>query len=220
MARKQEKVKAPGRLARNIEQAQANDFILFNNAIMVRGYALAPLIGGAINLTSALILALAGVLLLIPVRVLGDLLSGVVRRRMRIVIYVLLSSLIIIPEMVFLTRWFGAGAIVIGLYLPLQFIDGIITWRAQLPERQGFFRSLYRAVTVSIGYAFVICAVGAIREILGAGMILGHSLGIGAIWPAAITAPGGLLIAALFAALWNVLSRFVALMMFTGVQDG
>ena len=59
------KRKGKGRLARNIGEAQFNDYFLFNHAVLVQGYAMAPLIGGAVNLRSAMILALGGILLLL-----------------------------------------------------------------------------------------------------------------------------------------------------------
>ena len=76
--------KRKGRLARNIGEAQVNDYFLFNHAVLVQGYALAPLIGGAVNLRSAMILALGGILLIIPIGLLGEVLTGIVRKQLQI----------------------------------------------------------------------------------------------------------------------------------------
>ncbi len=211
--------KRKGRLARNIGEAQVNDYFLFNHAVLVQGYALAPLIGGAVNLHSAMILALGGILLIIPIGLLGEVLTGIVRKQHRLVICVLVTSLLIIPEMILMSRLFGADAISVGLYLPLLFVEGIITFRATDDIREGFLNCLNRSFMTALAYATAILANGAIREILGSGTILGRPLPFGALWPAAGTAPGGLILIALIAAFWNLVRRIAARLQFTEVDD-
>ncbi|MBQ8994845.1 MAG: hypothetical protein IJ091_03435 [Oscillospiraceae bacterium] len=215
MAKKEKKVRTKGRLARNVRETVANDYFLFNNAVLIQGYAMAPLIGGALNLRSAMILAIGGILLIIPIGVLGELLTGVLNRHLRLGICVFVTSVLIIPEMVLMYRIFGGDAIIVGLYLPLLFVERIITFRATDEVREGFLRSLERSVALAAGYGLVILACGAIREMLGSGTIGGEPLPFKALWPAAVTAPGGIIIVALFAAVWNVLSGFIKKMIFT-----
>lgn len=215
MARANKKVRAKGRLARNAKETQATDYFLFNNAVLVQGYAMAPLISGALNLRSATILALGGFLLILPIGVLGEVLTGVVNRHLRLGICVFLTSLLIIPEMVVFYRVFGADAVIIGLYLPLLFVERIITFRATDEVREGFLRSFNRSLLLGLGYALVMLIVGALREILGTGTLWGTALSIRPLWPAATTAPAGIIIVALFAAVWNLICNFVRRMIFT-----
>ena len=215
MARANKKVRAKGRLARNARETQATDYFLFNNAVLVQGYAMAPLISGAINLKSAMILALAGIILIIPIGVLGEILTGVVNRHLRLGICVFLTSLLIIPEMVVLYRVFGGDAVIIGLYLPLLFVERIITFRATDEVREGFLRSFNRSISLAIGYALVMLFCGAIREILSTGALWGTALALKPLWPAANTAPAGIIIVALFAAVWNLICSFARRMLFT-----
>ena len=215
MARANRKVRAKGRLARNARETQATDYFLFNNAVLVQGYAMAPLISGAINLRSATILALAGIILIIPIGVLGEVLTGVLNKHLRLGICVFVTSILIIPEMVVLYRVFGGDAIIIGLYLPLLFVERIITFRATDEVREGFLRSLNRSLSLALGYALVMLACGALREVLGAGTLWGTSLSMKPLWPAASTAPAGLITVALFAAFWNLICRFFRRMLFT-----
>ncbi|MBQ1291148.1 MAG: hypothetical protein IIY28_07340 [Lachnospiraceae bacterium] len=215
MAKKEKKVRTKGRLARNARETIANDFFLFNNGVLIQGYAMAPLIGGALNLRSAVLLAVAGFLMILPIGVLGELLTGVVNRHLRLGICVFVTSIMIIPEMVLMYRAFGGDAIIIGLYLPLLFVERIITFRATDDVREGFLRSLQTSSSLAAGYALIILACGAIREILGSGTLGGSPVLSGPIWPAALTAPGGIIIVALFAAAWNLLCGFAKKMVFT-----
>lgn len=215
MARANKKVRTKGRLARNARETQATDYFFFNNAVLVQGYAMAPLISGAINLRSATILALGGFILILPIGVLGEVLTGVVNRHLRLGICVFLTSILIIPEMVIFYRVFGADAVIIGLYLPLLFVERIITFRATDEDREGFLRSLNRSLLLGLGYALVMLLFGAIREILGAGTLWGTSLSIKPLWPAATTAPAGIIIVALFSAVWTLLCNFLRRMIFT-----
>ena len=215
MARVNRKVRTKGRLARNARETQATDYFLFNNAVLIQGYAMAPLISGAINLRSATILTLAGIILIIPTGVLGEVLTGVLNRHLRLGICVFLTSILIIPEMVVLYRAFGGDAIIIGLYLPLLFVERIITFRATDEVREGFLRSLNRSLSLALGYALVMLICGSVREVLGAGTLWGTALSIKPLWPAASTAPAGLIIVALFAALWNLICSFFRRMLFT-----
>ena len=213
------RVRRRGRLARNIGESQVNDYFLFNNAVLVQGYAMAPLIGGAVNLRFAMLLTLGGVLLIIPIGILGEILTGVVKKQHRLVMCVLITSLLIIPEMILMSRLFGADAISVGLYLPLLFVEGIITFRATDEIREGFLNAFRRSLMTALAYSVAILASGAVSEILGSGTILGRSLPFGAVWPAAATAPGGLILIALFAAFWNMIRRVMARLLFTEVDD-
>ncbi|MBR3355777.1 MAG: hypothetical protein IKG47_10580 [Oscillospiraceae bacterium] len=215
MARKEKKVRTKGRLARNAKETQLTDYFLFNNAVLIQGYAMAPLIGGAINLRSATILALGGLLLIIPIGVLGEVLTGVVNRHLRLGICVFMTSLLIIPEMVVFYRVFGGDAIIIGLYLPLLFVERIITFRATDEVREGFWRSISRSLRLAVGYALVMMLCGTVREVLSTGTLWGTSLSIKPLMPAASTAPVGIIIVALFAALWNLICTFFRRMLFT-----
>ena len=208
------------RLMLNAEEAQKNDFIFFNNAVLGQGLALTPVIAAATTLKNAVILAIAAVVLIIPARILGDATVGWIKTRLRIIFYAVLSALLLIPDMFFLSKWFGGSFISVGIYVPLLFVDGVVTWRASVAQREGARHVFRNAFSTAIGYASVICIIGAIREILGKGTIWGVRLFQGPLFSAASVIPGGFLVTALVAACWQSISSFFKKIIFAGGKTG
>lgn len=204
------------RLMLNTDEAQKNDFIFFNNAVLGQGLALTPVVAAAGTLKSAVILAIAAVVLIIPTRILGDATVGWIKTRLRVIFYTVISAIILIPDMIFLSRWFGGSFISVGLYVPLLFVDGIVTWRASVAQREGARHVFRNAFSTAIGYSLVICLVGSLREILGKGTIWGFRLFSGPLFSAASIIPGGFLITALVAALWQSSASFFKKIIFAG----
>ena len=120
------------RLMLNSEEAQKNDFIFFNNTVLVQGLALTPVVAAAGTLKDAVILAIAAATLIIPTRIIGDATVGRIKARLRVIFYAVLAALILIPVMILLSGWFGSRFIALGLYIPLLFADGAVTWRASV----------------------------------------------------------------------------------------
>ena len=96
------------RLMLNTEEAQQNDFIFFNNTVLIQGLALTPVIAAATSLKSAVILSIAGAVLIIPTRILGDATVGRIKTRLRVIFYAILSAILLVPDMILLSRWFEA----------------------------------------------------------------------------------------------------------------
>ena len=204
------------RLMLNTEEAQQNDFLFFNNTVLMQGLALTPVIAAATTLENAVILAIAGAVLIIPTRILGDVTVGRIKTRLRIIFYTVLSALIMVPDMIFLSRWFKGSFVSVGLYVPLLFVDGAVTWRASVAQREGTRHVFRNAVSTTLGYAFAICLTGTVREILGKGTVWGVQIFGKAPFTVASMVPGGFLITAVLAAGWQGITRFFKKIIFSG----
>lgn len=204
------------RLTLNTDEAQKNDFIFFNNTVLVQGLALTPVIGAATTLKNAVILAIAAVALIIPVRIIGDATVGWIKTRLRIIFYAILSALILIPDMILLSGWFGGKFISVGLYVPLLFVDGAVTWRASVAQREGVRHVFRNAFSTAFGYAFVITFIGSLRELLGKGTIWEVKVFSDPLFSAASLIPGGFLVTALVAAFWQSITSFFKRIIFSG----
>ncbi len=204
------------RLMLNTEEAQQNDFLFFNNTVLMQGLALTPVIAAATTLENAVILAIAGAVLIIPTRILGDVTVGRIKTRLRIIFYTVLSALIMVPDMIFLSRWFKGSFVSVGLYVPLLFVDGAVTWRASVAQREGTRHVFRNAVSTALGYAFAICLTGTVREILGKGTVWGVQIFGKAPFTVASMVPGGFLITAVIAAGWQGITRFFKKIIFSG----
>lgn len=204
------------RLMLNTEEAQQNDFLFFNNTVLMQGLALTPVIAAATTLENAVILAIAGAVLIIPTRILGDVTVGRIKTRLRIIFYTVLSALIMVPDMIILSRWFKGSFVSVGLYVPLLFVDGAVTWRASVAQREGTRHVFRNAVSTALGYAFAICLTGTVREILGKGTVWGVQILGKAPFSVASMVPGGFLITAVIAAGWQGITRSFKKIIFSG----
>ena len=203
------------RLTSNAVETQSNDYFLFNNLVLVQGFAMLPLISGATTLKSAVILTLGALALMIPIRLIGDLTARMKQKRLRVLLYVLFASVLIVPVMILFSRWLGGDVAALGLYLPLLCLDPIVIWRGMTTEAEGR-NVLYRTFTTCAGFSVVMVIIGALREFLSSGSLWGTPIMVKGIWSAANTAPGGLLLVALLAVLWKWLGKLLLRVLYIG----
>ncbi len=207
------------RLTLDVSEAQEYDYILLNNPVFVRGYAMCAAVGGAVSLKSAVLLAIAGSLLIIPVRLLGDLTVGIVKAKLRIAAYAVLSGLFCVPVMVFMTWLFGGDTLVLGVYMPLVFLDSVVLSRAVQPAREGPRLVWSGAFGSALGYSLALVLIGTIRELLAAGTLWEAKVLPAGIWSAAAGIPCGLIITALLCAVWQAVCAVAKRVKFIGGHD-
>ena len=218
-AKKHNMFRSKARLAFNVQEAQQHDYIFFNNPVFVQGYALACAVGGAVDLQTAAVLALAGCMLIIPVRLLGELAVGRIKARLRMLFYVGVGAVLSVPMLIVIYRIFGVEAVLAGIFLPLLFVDGAVTWRAGESKREGARVVLRGALSSAAGGVLALLLIGGVRELLGKGALWETALFSRGVWPAAQTLPGGFIITALLAAFWQYLSAAVKRLLFIGGRE-
>ena len=65
----------------------------------------------------------------------------------------------------------------LGIFIPLVVVNCIIIGRVEaFASKRSVIESLFDALGMSVGYGIVIVSIGAIREILGSGTILGYQI--------------------------------------------
>lgn len=195
----------PNRVSLPLNEAIKHDLVFFNNPVLIQGLALTPAIAAATTLNNAVIMSLAVFLLVVPTRIISEFLLTLLSKlpRIRAIVYVIVSALVYIPASFVLNRLFGASLADVGILLPLLFVDGIVISRAEIPARESFLKSLQNGIFTALGASIVLIILGAAREILGEGEILGYKLFDGPLLSAASTVAGGLIITALLAALFQ-----------------
>ncbi len=207
------------KLTLDAAEAQEHDYFLLNNPVFVRGYAMCAAIGGASDLKRAALLALAGSLLIIPVRLLGDLTVGIVKAKLRIAVYSIISAILCVPVMVVMTNLFGGDVLVLGIYLPLIFMDSVVLSRAVVPTREGPRLVWGGAFLSAIGYSFALSVTGTVRELLASGTVWGLRVLPYGIWPAASGIPCGMIIVALICAVWQSICSVAKRVKYIGGHD-
>lgn len=192
--------KRRSRLTLTTQQRFERDLLFSNNPVFVAGLGLAPVVGAAVSLRYALIICLAMLVILTPTRVLGNLFVGIVPQRLRPMVYALFSAALYIPALWLVYRFFNMEVSYIGIYLPMLVLDSIVLSRSEIPRRERFFESIGNGIKTTIGFCVAICAVGALREILGSNRILGVRLNMPFSIPILSTTAGGFIVVALLAA--------------------
>lgn len=210
------KDKGRTRFTLSTREAIQYDALFFNNPVFVSGYAMAAAVGGAYDLRNAHMLALAGVLLIIPVRLLGELTAEKLTFRLRIVLYVFTSALISIPVMVLLYKYFAGSMVLAGLYLLLLFMDSVVISRSVVPGKEGARLVFNGAFSTAGGYALALLLVGAVRELLSSGCLFGNRVFGKGIWAAASSVPCGFVIVALMAGIWQCICSIAKRIIFIG----
>ena len=188
-------------LSLSLEEAVRRDLIFLNNPVLMQGLALTPVVAAASTLRNAAVLLVMGLLLITPVRVLGDMLAKRAPGRTRVMIYALISGVVYIPALLITNLLFGSGAAGAGIYLPALVVDGIVLSRSEIPAREGARTAFINGLKTTLGLGAVLVITGALRELLGEGRLYGQAILSRAPLPIEATVAGGFITAALFAAL-------------------
>lgn len=194
---KQERAK----ITLTLDESMRRNLFFFNNPVLIQGLALTPVVAAAVSLKTAVMLSVVAFVLIVPTRVAGDLLIGFVAKRLRPLVYAVISAIFFVPALMLVTFLFGIEARGPENYLMILVVDGIVLSRSEIPAREGAGRAFKNGILTALGLAFAISLVGSIREILSVGTIYGIKLSSEGSFPIAGTVAGGFIIVALLSAL-------------------
>ena len=159
------RTKAPGTLLRN-----AGIF----NPVLVQAVGLCPVVAMATSLRGAALLALVAAVVITLSEVIASLLFRRIERWVRIALYILLGSVLVLPFMAFLEKNEPELFSSLGLYLPIMAVNSLVVLRCErFAVKIRPIKALRDGLTASFGYAAVLILVGLLREALGSGSIGG-----------------------------------------------
>lgn len=183
--------------------------ILTKNPVLVQAIGVCPIAAVASSTKVAIILAAVSGALLILGEILGSTLYKYIPRWLRVGIYGITFVAAVVPMSMMTEKYMPNIYISVGVFLPLMAVNSLLVYRCDgFAVHNPLRKSVVDALAYSVGYALVIVAVGAIREILGKGMFWELSVTRTPPVPAVDTPFGGFLVLAfLSAALWFVLYR-------------
>jgi electron transport complex protein RnfE len=144
-----------------------------DNPGLVQLLGLCPLLAVTTTFVNGLGLGLATLLVLSCSNVLVSATRRFIRPQIRIPMYVLIiSSLVTCIELIFLA-WFPSLGRSLGIFIPLIVTNCAIVARAEVfASRSGVVASLVDGLAMGIGFALLLMAIGAFRELIGYGSIL------------------------------------------------
>jgi electron transport complex protein RnfE len=191
-----------------------------DNPGLVQLLGLCPLLAVTTSFVNGLGLGIATLLVLSFSNVLVSATRRFIRSEIRIPMYVLIiSSLVTCIELIFLA-WFPGLSRSLGIFIPLIVTNCAIVARAEVfASKNRVIDSLADGVTMGLGFALLLMAIGAFRELIGNGtvfsrmdMLFGGEPMSGLVvidggFLLAILPPGAFISLGLFVAVKNALDR-------------
>ena len=190
-------------LSENMDRLMRRDRFFFNNPVFLQGLGLAPVVVAAYDLHNALVLSLAAAILLTPTRVIAALLCRRCYLRFRGAVYTLTAAVVYIAAWFCCRAVFGVGIQSVGLYLPMLVVEPIIIKRYERAKQERLSTALRKGLLTTAGFLLALLLTAAIRELLGAGTLLGAPVFSGAPLPMTQLTCGGFFVVGLLAALWR-----------------
>lgn len=178
-----------------------------HNTLLTMLTGICTVAAGCTSVKNALWLSLifSGIIILCETLA-SSLLKGL-DRWLRIGLYTLMSSTVLVFPMMFMDAKTVSG---LGVYMPLLCVSGIIAVRCEkFAVRTGVYNALVDAVASSVGFFAVAFLTGAVREILSTGKILLFDTSFTAV-PAIAMPFAGFLVMGFIAAFhkWSLLNFF------------
>lgn len=181
------------------------DRIFLNNPVIMQGMGLAPLVVAATTARNALMLSVAVILLLTPVRVIAALLARTGYYRFRGLIYCLTSATVYIGVYYALQAIFDVEILQLGIYLPLLVVEPLIIKRYERPQKERLVTALKKGLRTTCGYVLVLMLMGCLREVLTTATLFEQAIPrIPAdLFPMASLPAGGFLLLGVVCAVWR-----------------
>lgn len=147
-----------------------------NNPGLVQLLGLCPLLAITGSVTNALGLGLATLATLVVSNTLVSLLREWVRPEIRIPVYVLIIASVVTAIELLMSAYFHGLFLVLGIFIPLIVTNCAIIGRAEaFAARHPVGPAALDGLAMGLGFAAVLVAVGALRELIGQGRLFGDA---------------------------------------------
>ena len=180
-----------------------------DNPVLIQLLGMCPTLATSTTLINAIGMGLSATFVLICSNVLISLLRKFIPQKIRIAAYiVIIAGFVTLVDML-LEAYFNSIYNALGVFIPLIVVNCIILARAEsFASKNKVLPSFFDGLFMGLGFTFALSVLGAVREILGSGTILGFEL-FGGVAPVSLFAlpAGGFLGLGFFIALVQHLSN-------------
>ena len=192
-------------LSENMTRIARRGRVFLNNPVIMQGMGLAPLVVAATTAQNALMLSVAVILLLTPVRVIAALLARTGYYRFRGLVYCLTSATVYIGVYYALQAIFDVEILQLGIYLPLLVVEPLIIKRYERPQKERLVTAFKKGLRTTCGYVLVLMLMGCLRELLTTATLFGHAVPRlpADLFPMASLPAGGFLLLGVVCAVWR-----------------
>ena len=158
-----------------------------NNPVLVQMLGMCSALAVTTSVTNALGMGLAVTAVLICSNIFISLLRNFIPKQIRIASYIVIISGFVTAVQLLIQAYLPDLNKTLGLFIPLIVVNCIILARAEsFASRQPVLPSAVDGLAMGIGYTFALVMVAAVRELVGAGTLLGFRVMPAAYEPAII----------------------------------
>ena len=146
-----------------------------HNTVLTTLTGLCPVAAVCTSIKNALWLSLIFTVILVLCEVAAGVLLKRLDRWLRVGLYALISSVALLIPMLFMDEKTSAA---LGVYLPLLCVSGVIVIRCEkFAVKTSGYNSFIDALAGGVGFSAVALLTGLLRELMGAGKVLGLDTG-------------------------------------------
>ncbi len=166
--------------------------ILKENPVLIQLLGLCPTLAASTSLINALCMGASVTVVLICSNVVISLLRKLIPEKIRIATYIVIIGGFVTAVDMVLEAYFNPIYNALGVFVPLIVANCMILARAEsFASKNKALPSFLDGLAMGLGFTLAICLLGAVRELLGSGTILGYTL-FGGVAPLSILAlPAG-----------------------------
>ena len=189
---------------------QFKEGLLTKNPVLVQLLGMCSTLAITTSLFNGIGMGLAVTVILICSNILISALRKVIPNQIRIAAYItIIAGFVTVVELIMEAYAYSLYQS-LGVYLSLIVVNCIILGRAEMyANKHGVLDSAIDGLGMGLGFTLALCAMGAIREVLGAGTFCGHPVPWFSENPIGILtmAPGGFFVFGCMIALINKISK-------------
>ena len=156
---------------------QFKEGILDNNPTLVQLLGMCPTLATTTELKNAVGMGLAATAVLICSNIFISLLRKFIPKQVRIAAYIVIISGFVTAVELLMQAYFYSLYQALGLFIPLIVVNCIILARAEaFASKNKVLPSMIDGVAMGLGFTFALCLIAFVRELLGAGTVLGYPI--------------------------------------------
>jgi len=151
--------------------------IIKENPTFVLALGLCPTLAVSVTVINGIGMGLAATFVLLGSNIIISLIKNIIPDRIRIPCFiVVIATFVTINELV-MKAYSPVLDRALGIYVPLIVVNCIVLGRAEAyAQKQSVLNSLFDGLGMGVGFTLALILISGIREFLGAGTILGHTL--------------------------------------------
>ncbi len=156
---------------------QIKEGVLDNNPVLVQLLGMCPTLATTTELKNAIGMGIAATAVLICSNLFISLLRKFIPSQVRIAAYIVIISGFVTAVELLMQAYFFSLYQALGLFIPLIVVNCIILARAEaFASKNKPLPSIVDGLAMGLGFTFALCLIAFVRELLGAGSVLGFKI--------------------------------------------